>query len=135
MTKTKKPTIPTVDKVRLVAAWLAEKKAKDVLALDVSKVCSVTEAMIVATAANVRQAQAMADHVLAKCSEEKISFLGMDGYKTGQWVLVDLNDVIVHIFMDEARQFYNIEGLWAEGTSIALPEPAPQTGAGSENHP
>jgi len=135
MIKPKKPTIPTADKVRLVAGWLFEKKAKDVVALDVSKICNVTEAMIVATAANMRQAQAMADHVLTKCSEEKISFLGMDGYKTGQWVLVDLNDVIVHIFMDEARQFYNIEGLWAEGGEITLPEPSEKTGADSGNHP
>ena len=125
MTISKKPIIPTVDKVRLVASWLREKKAKDVTALDVNKVCSVTEAMMVATAANVRQAQAMADHVLEKCAAEGVSFLGMDGYKTGQWVLVDLNDVIVHIFQEDARQFYNIEGLWAEGVQIALPEEAP----------
>lgn len=122
MPKSKKPIIPTVDKVRLVALWLMEKKAKDLTALDVSKVCSVTEAMIVATAANMRQAQALADHVLAKCKEEKFPFLGMDGYKTGQWILVDLNDVLVHIFMEDARGFYNIEGLWAEGGEIALPE-------------
>ena len=99
-----------------------EKKAKNIVALDVSKVCTVTEAMIVATAANVRQAQALADHILARCGEEKISFLGMDGYKTGQWVLLDLNDILVHIFMEEAREFYNIEGLWAEGEEIPLPE-------------
>lgn len=122
MTKAKKTSIPTREKVIRVAGWLLEKKARDIVALDVSRVCTVTETMIVATAANVRQAQALADHVLAKCGEEKISLLGMDGYKTGQWILVDLNDVIVHIFMEEARQFYNIEGLWAEGEEIALPE-------------
>jgi ribosome-associated protein len=135
MPKTRKnPSIPTSEKVRRVATWLLEKKAKDLMALDVSAVCTVTESMLVATAANVRQAQALADHVLSKCGEEKISFLGMDGYKTGQWILVDLNDVLVHIFMDEARQFYNIEGLWAEGKEIALPEePAPAST--DTNHP
>jgi ribosome-associated protein len=127
MTKAKKPpvkktSIPTVEKVRKVALWLLEKKAKDLVAMDISKVCSVTESMIVATAANVRQAQALADHVLAKCGEENISFLGMDGYKTGQWILVDLNDVLVHIFMEDARGFYNLEGLWSEGVEISLPK-------------
>uniref|UniRef100_A0A7C4AAN5 Ribosomal silencing factor RsfS n=1 Tax=Fundidesulfovibrio putealis TaxID=270496 RepID=A0A7C4AAN5_9BACT len=110
----------TLEKVRLVATWLGEKKARDITALDVSSVCSVTEAMVIATATNMRQAQALADHVLAKCAEEKVRMLGMDGYKTGQWILVDLNDVLVHIFMEEARQFYNIEGLWAEGAEIPV---------------
>lgn len=128
MEKTKKDTIATSEKVRLVATWLYEKKAKDLVAMDLTKVCTVTESMIVATAANIRQAQAMADHVLAMCALEGFSFLGMDGYKTGQWILVDLNDVFVHIFMDEFRQFYNIEGLWSEGTEIPLPKaPAPST--------
>ncbi|GFK95539.1 Ribosomal silencing factor RsfS [Fundidesulfovibrio magnetotacticus] len=122
--KKKAPGIPTVDKVRLVAEWLLEKKAADLVAFDVSRLCTVTEAMIVATAANVRQAQALADHVLARCGEEQVPFLGMDGFKTGQWILVDLNDVLVHIFQEDARQFYNIEGLWAEGAPIALPDAA-----------
>jgi len=131
-------TILLQEKVRRVASWLREKKGKDLVAMDVSRVCTITETMIVATAANMRQAQAMADHVLTKCGEEGIPFLGMDGYKTGQWVLVDLNDVIVHIFMDEARQFYNIEGLWSEGVDITLPEDpkVPEASqAPPENHP
>lgn len=118
-------TISTHDKVRLVAGWLVDKKAQDVTALDISRVCTVTEAMIVATVTSARQAQAMADHVLTQCAENKISFLGMDGYKSGQWVLVDLNDVLVHIFMEESRTFYNLEGLWSEGLPIDLPAPTP----------
>ena len=121
----KKPrNISTEEKVHCVASWLLEKKAKDLTALDVSPLCSFTEAMIVATAANARQAQALADFVLQKCAEECWAFVGMDGYKTGQWILVDLNDVVVHIFQEEVRRFYNLEGLWSEGTEIALPEPS-----------
>jgi len=116
--------LTTEEKVRRVASWLLEKKAKDLAALDVSRLCSFTEAMIVASAANARQAQALADAVLLKCGEERIALMGMDGYKTGQWILVDLNDVLVHIFLEETRRFYNIEGLWSEGAEIALPEPS-----------
>ena len=133
MTKTKKKHIPTPDKVRQVALWLHEKKGKDLEAIDVSGICTVTEAMMVVTAANVRQAQAMADHILTRCGEENWSFLGMDGYKTGQWILVDLNDVLVHIFQEETRQFYNIEGLWAEGADIPLP--APEASVKDDNQP
>ena len=117
-------TLSTEEKVRRVAGWLLEKKARDLAAFDVSALCSFTEAMIVATAANVRQAQALADFILLKCGEERIALMGMDGYKTGQWILVDLNDVLVHIFLEETRRFYNIEGLWSEGADIALPEPS-----------
>lgn len=121
----KKSIMPTHDKVLLIAGWLHEKKARNVTALDVSTVCSVTDVMVVATAGSVRQAQTLADHVLFRCGEHTINFLGMDGYKTGQWVLVDLNDVIVHIFLEEARDFYNIEGLWSEGVKVSLPEAPP----------
>lgn len=119
---TKAPaSLSTRDKAILVASWLLEKKAKDVLALDVETINPVCEAIVVASAANVRQAKALADHVLARCGEQGLSYRGMEGYRLAQWVLVDLNDVMIHIFLDELRSFYNIEGLWSEGTPIALP--------------
>lgn len=118
----KRNTLSSPEKARLVAGWLREKKAKDLVALDVSRICTVTEVMVLATAGGVRQAQALADHLLARCAENRIAFLGMDGYKTGQWILVDLNDVLAHIFLEDARSFYNLEGLWSEGDAVALPE-------------
>lgn len=111
------------DKAVLVAGWLLDKKAKDVLALDVAAINPICEVMVVASAANVRQAKALADYVLEQCSEVGFSYLGMEGYRVGQWVLLDLNDVMVHIFLEEIRPFYNIEGLWSEGTRIPLPQP------------
>ncbi|GAB6035681.1 ribosome silencing factor [Fundidesulfovibrio butyratiphilus] len=116
--------LSTHDKVRLVAGWLQEKKAQNLTALDIGRICNVAEAMLVASVSSARQGQAVADHLLAMCAEHGVSFLGMDGYKTGQWILVDLNDVLVHIFLDDARTFYNLEGLWSEGEPIALPEPS-----------
>lgn len=115
------------DKAVLVAGWLLDKKAKDVLALDVTPFNPICEAMVVASAANVRQAKALADHVLERCAELGISYLGMEGYRVGQWVLLDLNDVTVHIFLEEIRPFYNIEGLWSEGKPIPLPQAPAET--------
>ena len=109
------------DKAVLVAGWLLDKKAEDVLVLDVAAVNPVCEAMVVASAVSLRQAKALADHVLARCGEEGFSYLGMEGYRYGQWVLLDLNDVMVHIFQEDLRPFYNVEGLWSEGERIALP--------------
>ncbi len=113
--------LSAVDKAMIVAGWLAEKKAKDILALDVAAINPVCEAMVVASAVSLRQAKALADHVLARCGEEGFSYLGMEGYRYGQWVLLDLNDVMVHIFQEDLRPFYNVEGLWSEGERIALP--------------
>jgi ribosome-associated protein len=119
--------LSTRDKAVLVASWLHDKQAKDIVALDVAAVNPVCEAMIVAGAANVRQAKALADHVLERCGAQGLSYLGMEGYPLGQWVLVDLNDVMVHIFQEDMRPFYNLEGLWSEGKPIPLSFAAAET--------
>jgi ribosome-associated protein len=106
-----------------VALWLHEKKAKDIKAVDVAGLSPISDAMVMASAASVRQAQALADHVLANCGDHGFSYLGMEGYNTGQWVLLDLNDVLVNIFQEDQRSFYNLEGLWSEGKPIALTLP------------
>lgn len=124
------------DKAVMVASWLAEKKAKDILALDVAPVNPVCDAMILASAVSLRQAKALADHVLSRCGEEGFSYLGMEGYGNGQWVLLDLNDVMVHIFQEDLRSFYNLEGLWSEGARIPLPAlPRPETRSEPETSP
>jgi ribosome-associated protein len=120
-------TLSTREKAVLVATWLLEKKAHDVVALDVAAINPVCEAMVVASAANVRQAKALADHVLERCSEQGLSYRGMEGHRVGQWVLLDLNDVMIHIFLEELRPFYNLEGLWSEGERIPLPSAASET--------
>lgn len=108
------------DKARLVAGWLVEKKAKDVEALDVSGICPITEALVVATATSGRHAKGLADAVLERVAEEKLEFLGQEGMRDGNWILLDLNDVLVHIFRKEFRELYNLEGLWSEGPRLAL---------------
>ena len=115
------------DKTLQIASWLHDKKAANIVALDVAAINPVCEAMIVASAANVRQAKALAEHVLERCAEAGFSYLGMEGQRLGQWVLIDLNDVMVHIFQDELRPFYNLEGLWSEGTPIPLNLSLPET--------
>jgi ribosome-associated protein len=110
----------TLDKVRTLAGWLAEKKARDVTAIDVTRISNIADAMVLATAGSARQAQALADHLMHCCGEAKIPFLGHEGYKNAQWILIDLGDVLVHVLQEESRRFYNLEGLWSEGTEIPL---------------
>ncbi|MCM0755840.1 ribosome silencing factor [Desulfovibrio aminophilus] len=118
--KLKYNVIPGPEKAALVAAWLVEKQARDVLALDVRGLSSVSDAVLVATAKNLRHGKALADQVLDLCGEHRFEYLGMEGYQAGEWVLLDLNDVVVHIFQEDQRRFYNIEGMWSEAAEIAF---------------
>ncbi|MGE4193140.1 MAG: ribosome silencing factor [Pseudodesulfovibrio sp.] len=108
------------EKARLVAGWLDDKQAERICAMNVAGMTSVTDVVIVVSARGVKHAQALASHVLEMASEENVEFLSMEGHKTGEWVLLDLNDVIVHVFLDELREFYNIEGMWTEAPRIEL---------------
>lgn len=102
------------EKMRILFHWLEEKQAEDILALDVTGINAVTEGMIVASAANVRHAQDLADWILEQLSARDLEFLGMEGYRKGGWILIDCNDVLVNIFQAEERRFYNLEGLWSD---------------------
>lgn len=119
--KTKKYIdISSPDKARLVAGWLDDKQATNLRALDVRHISQVTDVILLATARTGRHAQALADHILDMTGSEKVEYLGMEGYKGGEWILMDLNDVVLHIFQSEVRSFYNLEGLWAEGHPLEL---------------
>lgn len=119
--KTKKfIEIDTLEKARKVAGWMEDKQASDIIGIDVHEVCPISEIVMVVTAKGIRHSQALADHVLSMLADSKIEYLGMEGYKSGDWILLDLNDIIVHIFQEDNRSFYNIEGLWSEGNRIEL---------------
>ncbi len=119
MNKPKKYSeMPSKEKAVLVAQWLDDKQAENPIIMDVSTISSVTDMTIVVSARGVKHAKALADHVLDECSKNKIEFLTMEGQQTGEWVLVDLNDVLIHIFISELREFYNIEGMWSEAPRI-----------------
>ena len=110
--------INTKDKTALLGSWLTEKKTEDLLALDLASHSSVAEALIIVTATSIRHAQGLADTVLERCRQEKIEFLSMEGYAVGQWILLDLNDVLVHIFQKENRDLYKLDDLWPSAKII-----------------
>lgn len=131
--KNKVNDMPTSEKAMMVAGWLSEKKAENIVVLDVEGICPICEAMIVVSARNSRQAKALADYALDKSGEQGFVYLGLEGYKLGQWVLLDLNDVLVHIFLEEFRGFYNIEGLWSEGKKLPLVFPQEPETSGEDD--
>ena len=103
---------PTPAKTLEISEHLLDKKADRLVAFDLQGLAGPVEASIVVTAGSVRHAQGMADSVLAYCKSKRYEYLRVEGYTVGQWILLDLNDVSVHIFLPESRDLYRLDNLW-----------------------
>jgi ribosome-associated protein len=97
-----------------------DKKAEEVLLLDVRGLTSYADYFVVMTADSDRQAGAIADHVESEMKDAGVTKVGVEGYETGRWILVDYGDVVAHVMNKEAREFYDIEGLWADAPRTKL---------------
>lgn len=93
---------------------LEDIKGFDIAVMDVRKLTNMTSYMIVASATSSRQAKAMGDNVREKMKEKGYNIRGTEGEKEGEWVLVDLNDIVVHIMVPATRAYYNLEQLWGD---------------------
>ena len=91
---------------------LEDIKASDITVLDVSELTSITSYMIIASASSSRQAKALAKNVQDKLKELGTEIFGVEGEQEGEWVLVDLGDIVVHIMLENTRNYYNLEQLW-----------------------
>lgn len=100
------------EKSQCVVAALEDIKASDILVIDTSKLSPLFERMIIASAQSTRQTKALATHVVEKLREQGETVSGIEGANSGEWVLVDLGDVIVHIMQPAVRAYYNLEELW-----------------------
>jgi ribosome-associated protein len=99
--------------VDLAVSALDDLKALDVTVLDVRRLTDVTDFMVVATGNSDRQVRALAEEVVVTAKERGQPPLGVEGERDGEWVLVDLTDVVVHIMQPEMRDLYQLEKLWA----------------------
>jgi ribosome-associated protein len=108
---------PTLQEVVLDA--LADMKAVDVKALDVRGLTDITDTMVVASGTSDRHVKSIADRVVQRCKEAGFRPYGMEGERDGEWVLLDLQDVVLHVMLPRARQFYLLEKLWESGRAKA----------------
>ncbi|MCK5838157.1 MAG: ribosome silencing factor, partial [Desulfobacula sp.] len=108
-------------------------KAKSIIAIDVRHLTSYTDTLIIIEGNSQRQVTSIAEHLIKNLKHKKITALGVEGVKEGQWALIDYGDVIIHIFEPEKKSFYDIEGLWADARRIDLSEFQDTTAPGETN--
>ncbi len=121
-------TLPHSQKKALSIARAAlEKKASDVLILDVQELTSIADYFIVASGDSERQVKAIANHVAKEISTEYKTTPIVEGAGTSMWILLDFGDIVMHVFKTDIRQFYGLEKMWSDAPRIPLPENDRQT--------
>ncbi|WP_407944379.1 ribosome silencing factor [Ornithinibacillus californiensis] len=106
--------------LELAAEACDDKRAEDIIALDLAQVSLVADYFLICHATNERQVQAIARAIKDKMEEENISVRRLEGFDQARWVLVDLGDVVCHVFHKDERQYYNLERLWGDAAHVPL---------------
>jgi ribosome-associated protein len=116
----------TKSTAKKIAGFAVEKKAGDVLVMDLRKVTDVTSFFIVATGGSTSQVRAIVDNVLDQCRKSGLEVYHVEGYDSMRWVLIDLVDVVVHVFQPDVRAYYQLERLWGDAPVDRLDDDAAQ---------
>ena len=104
--------------IALIAAKaLDDKRAKDIVCLKVDEMTVITDYMVIATGRSVPQVKALADNVEEELEKQEAFAKRREGYTEGRWCVLDYGDVMVHIFHEQDREYYQLERLWADGTN------------------
>jgi len=104
----------TEEKTLAVIAALEDVKAQNIKVIDTSKLSDMFERMVIASANSTRQTKALADNVVVKLKERGEQIYGREGEESGEWILVDLGEVLVHVMQPAVRDYYNLEELWSK---------------------
>jgi ribosome-associated protein len=107
---------------------LNDLKALEITTLDVHELTTLTDVMIICTGRSTRHVKSLAENIVKKAKESRLSYIKTEGEKEGEWVIVDLADVIIHIMLPQTRSFYKLEDLWEP--IIELREPDARSSSG-----
>ena len=112
----------SLEQVKLIVKALEEKKAEDIRIIDIQGVSSIADYFVIANGSNENQLNAMKDSVDEEMYKNGIHARQIEGNVHSSWILMDYQDVVVHIFSEEDRHFYDIERIWKDGKEITLEE-------------
>lgn len=108
------------DMLKVIIDALQDKKAEDIRVIDISNVSVIADYFVIASGSNTNQIQAMVDNVEEEMFKAGYDDPKVEGYNTASWILLDYNDVIVHVFSEDDRAFYNIERIWRDGKEVDI---------------
>lgn len=114
--------ISSWEKVLLLSRFALDRKACDLIVLDVQEHTSIADYFIVCSGRSDRQVQSIAQGIEENAAEEGLRPYAVEGAQRGHWALIDFSDVIVHIFYEPVREFYDLDGLWGHAPKATLPE-------------
>jgi ribosome-associated protein len=106
--------VESFHKAKKLASLALEKKAQDVIIMDMRQVLDLADYFIICSGDSSRQVKAIADYILEKAKRDSIILWHLEGYEDGRWILLDYGEVVMHVFIQEARDFYQLERLWRD---------------------
>lgn len=110
------------EKLSTIVKALNEKKAKEIRIIKVSSLTTVTDYFVVASGTSTTQVKALSDEVEYKMKESGERALGLEGYTSAAWILIDFGSIVVNVFHEREREFYSLERLWQDGEEIDVNE-------------
>lgn len=110
--------IKSKEMVKIIADALNDKKAEDIKVIDISNISVISDYFVIANGSNPNQIQALVDNVEEKMHEAGYIEPRVEGYNSASWILLDYEDVIVHVFSRDDRSFYNLEKVWSDGIEV-----------------
>ena len=108
--------------VKIACNALEDKKASDIKVLNIEEVSSIADYFIIASGSNINQVQAMADNVEESLGRAGCDAKQVEGYLGASWILMDYGDIVVHVFDEENRKFYDLERIWRDGSLVDYKE-------------
>jgi len=120
--KAKQTSLTSRELVELAARTLSAHKGQDLLILDVRSLSSLGDYFIICSGGSKRHVQALAEHLRETLKQVGVKPLGLEGLDEGHWVLLDYIDVVIHLFIQPLREFYDLEGLWVEAHRVPVEE-------------
>jgi len=109
-----------LDKALICVDIIRERKATDLVLFEVGTLTSIADYFLIASGKSSRQVQAMAQHLQSRMKEKGFARFGVEGEREGHWILVDYGDVVIHLFYQPVREFYDLEGLWVEAPRVTI---------------
>ena len=110
----------TQSRLLIIRECIEERKGRDLVVLDLTELTPIADYFVVCSGTSSMHTRAISEHIEMSCKKAGFRYFGIEGEQNGKWILIDYGDIVVHIFVDETRWFYNLERLWGDARRVDL---------------